>query len=400
VIDNAVFLGRVDAVRVAEFQSWERRVGGPMAARQQIVPSGAAFDLRDDDVLDRQADVREDAGVLVNLRTGHHVARDEDRNMVARLLGAIDGRSSYGEVLRSIAQPQREAASALCHRLLGPVIVVPATVERLERRLALAQVVRFPQQSPYAVPRPYWENSIAVRHALPALYDSAASADRFAEALCGLHRLATLGEDGRNFYGAASGMPTVPGELRQGPVRTWVTRGVLHTLARWLDALGVQETIVRAGAPPATDHAPLIDLLDDGSTCVHRGGAESIRTALEDVRQQLLAALRARERSARDTMIASCARMHQLICAVHPFANVNNSIAMNVVNDLLSSDGGRGVPHLFLDYLALRMTASGYAMAFAAVFASASDPSSELLRIATLEHWPSFKALRGPGRGA
>jgi hypothetical protein len=402
VTGNPVFLGHVAAASVADFQTWERRVGSRMAARKQMIPLDVGFDLRDADVLDRHADVRLVDSLLVDARTGYRMPLDADPNLAVRIVSAIDGRSSYADVLSAIPESQREAAASWCHRCLGSVIVAPAAVDRLERRLPLPELVRFPQQSPYAVSRAYWENSIAVRGALPLLYRAAATSQaEFRNALRGLHRLATLGEDGRNFYGAASGLPTVPGELRQGPVRTWVTRPVLQTMTRWLDELGVREPLVASGAPAGTGDTPLIDLVDGGLTCEHLGGGDSLNSALEAVQQQVLTALAAREQNPHRALLASCARVHQVMVAVHPFANVNNSIAMNIVNDLLTSGGAGALPHLFLDYLALRMTPSGYAEAFAAVVAAcAADfsvaPSRRrsvercdgLLRLATLEHFP------------
>jgi hypothetical protein len=44
-----------------------------------------------------------------------------------------------------------------------------------------------------------------------------------------------------------------------------------------------------------------------------------------------------------------------------PFYNVNNSIAMNIVNDCLARAGYGLLPYLLFDFMALRLSPDAYA---------------------------------------
>lgn len=292
---------------------------------------------------------------------------------------------------------ERLAADARDHQPVaaGPPVVGRDATARLERRLPLAELVRFPRQSPHAVSRAYWANAVAVRGALPLLYERAGDPAAFIETLQGVHRLATLGEDGRTYHGGASGIPTTPGAVRTENVRTFVNAVLLGTLRWWLIDLGDRNRLLPDGVRESVDGAPLLEIRAGGRRCVHvcGEGASSVTARLDPVRQDLLTAVEAVARSDRSSAIAACARFHQGMVTVHPFANVNNSIAMNVVNDLLVQGGAGAVPHLFLDYLAIRLEPAAYEDVFAVAVerygvggSCRADRGDDLLRRTMTEH--------------
>lgn len=266
----------------------------------------------------------------------------------------------------------------------------------LERRLPRAQLIRFPRQAPHLVPRAYWENAIAVRARLPFLYRSAGSRDAFIETLRGLHRLATLGESGDNAYAAGLDVPATPGALRGAPTRTFVNRVLLATLEAWADELGDGMTVLKGGVRLSPAGLPLYEIRAAGRRCLHAGDdAASVVVRLDEARLALRDAVDALGVPDAPRLVAACAAFHQLIVSVHPFANVNNSLAMNAVNDLLVRAALRPVPHLFLDHLALRLDSPDYARAFAAAVErygidesspAALDRATDLQRLAMTRH--------------
>jgi hypothetical protein len=84
-----------------------------------------------------------------------------------------------------------------------------------------------------------------------------------------------------------------------------------------------------------------------------------------------LAAALAESDSARpERAVAALARFHQRFVRLHPFRAANQSLAMNLVNRVLSRVCGAGVPHLLLDQLALRFSEAAYARQFACAVAA------------------------------
>jgi len=414
--ENPTFRQPISADQLAAFQEWERRAGQEMTARYHLIPSQVVFELRGSDVLARDSaveiDSAEERTVVVRTRSGE---RSEIRNLdaadVAGVLGAIDGRSSLDEVIARVGNSRRDVAS-VCRALLGSAITLPHAVADLERRLPLAQLVRFPQQSPYTLSRAYWENSIAVRDALGQLYDGAASLSDFLDALCGCHRLATLGETGRSYYGGGGGVATVPGGLRDLEVFTIVGRPVLRTLEKWVAQLELPDALVRSGPIISRGKREMVQIHDDGLRCVNvaRADDRSRGALLDEARVELQHALGARTASDVRSMLGACAHFHQLFVAAHPFYNVNHSLAMNVVNDLLAVAGLGSLPHLYLDYLAQRMNPDAYEVAFATVVdryairggdgesvQDARRAAARLLRIASVQMVAEFKTLQAAG---
>lgn len=370
--DTPIFRQPISAEHLAEFQEWERRAARETIARYHLIPSQAVFELRAPDVLARdpafEIHPEEGQSVLVHARTGERLEiRQPDARQLAAVLDAIDGATSFGELIARFPDAQREVA-ALCRDLLGSAITLPQVVGDLDRRLPMVQLVRFPQQSPYAVPRAYWENSIAIRDRLAVLYDSTGSRADFVEMLCGCHRLATLGENGRTYYGGGGGVATVPGGLRELEVLTGVGRPILRTLEAWAPQLGIADALVRHGSIHSRGQREMVRVYDDGLGCAHvvAAGDRSPRALLDEAREELQQALHARDAADIRTMLGACARFHQLFVAAHPFYNINNSVAMNVINDVLTAAAVGSLPHLYLDYLAQRTRPEDYVAAFAA----------------------------------
>lgn len=78
--------------------------------------------------------------------------------------------------------------------------------------------------------------------------------------------------------------------------------------------------------------------------------------------------LGAADAAARSADPKSCLRplaaFHQQFVRLHPFHCGNQSLGMNLVNRVLSRALGAGMPHLFLDHLAFRLSPEGYARVF------------------------------------
>jgi hypothetical protein len=408
---NRVFLGRIDPAEIRAYQAWERVAHHEMSERRSLFTARPIFELRTSDVLHRNASFQpashDGSTVLANSTTARRIAAGADSRVLALVVATIDGVSTFGQILDRLAAADREPFASTCQALLGSAITMPQAIEALERRLASTELVRFSQQPPYAVPRAYWENAIAIRDGLPILYRRAHSPADYVETLRGLHRVATLGQCGRNYYGGASGGQTTPGAFRVVEARTVFERPVLRTVARWSEQLGVREPLLASGGALVSDDGPLVELRSHGRVCIHasRGGEAFVSRALETSRRALVSGLAALDRADAHNLVAACARFHQVFVAAHPFANINNSLAMNVVNDLLVRGGMRAVPHLLLDALAVRSTSAAYEIAFGAVVAKyarryrsgegkeekSADPGADLLRMMMVESWQAIR---------
>jgi hypothetical protein len=88
----------------------------------------------------------------------------------------------------------------------------------------------------------------------------------------------------------------------------------------------------------------------------------------------------ARESSHACGRLRALAAFHQRFIQAHAFACGNQSLAMNLVNHVLSGALGAGIPHLILDHLALRASPEAYAELFAravATYLEADRPPAE-----------------------
>src|SRR6185369_9217325 len=143
--------------------------------------------------------------------------------------------------------------------------------------------------------------------------DSVRSLADFVEVLCGCHRLATLGENGRTYYGGGGGVATVPGGLRELEVLTGVGRPILRTLEAWAPQLGIADALVRSGSIHSRGQREMVRVHDDGLGCAHgvSGDDRSPLPLLDEAREELQQALRARDVADVHTMLGACARFHQ-----------------------------------------------------------------------------------------
>jgi hypothetical protein len=67
-------------------------------------------------------------------------------------------------------------------------------------------------------------------------------------------------------------------------------------------------------------------------------------------------------------MLGQLGRFLQLFALAHPFNNINASIAMNIVNDILEAQGLGRLPHLYIDYVAQRTRPSDFSLVFKAIY--------------------------------
>jgi hypothetical protein len=271
-----------------------------------------------------------------------------------RLLAALDGQRSVAAICAEPPFAERPGfVQALIEPLLGEAFLIPTSLDKLEKQLPIIELVRFPGQSPYAMPREYWENSIAVRGALGIFYEGLHDFGTFSARLRGLHRLATIGANASNYYGGAGGVPTVPGELREMPIENRFSDAKKRIFNFWLRLLEAPYALVESGEIVSSHQVPLVRITDEGHACHHPlgGAGEQLASQLNEVRVHLAAACAALATD-RARFLRSCALFHHAFAHAHPFGNINNSIAMNIVNDLLRRAGIGVVPHLYFDQVA------------------------------------------------
>jgi hypothetical protein len=355
--------------QIRAFQEWEQRNAARMLLRYADFPNRSAFGLRPSDVVTIDRHVRFDftgseprlldesgtcVGTIANAPVG----------LLQRFLAALDGQRSIAAICSE--QPFAQHAGslqALVEALLGGPFLIPASVDELESRLPAVELIRYPSQSPYAMPRQYWENSIAVRQALDELYSRANDFGAFADGLRGLHRLATLGANGRNYYGGAGGVATVPGEFRNTPLSNRFSPRKKWIFERWLRLLDVTCELVNSGSIVSSRDVPLTRIAEHGSECHHASGRDLLASQLNELRVHLAAACAALGTD-RDRLLRHCALFHHAFAHAHPFGNINNSIAMNIVNDLLGRAGVGVIPHLYFDQVAYFLQPEAYVRLF------------------------------------
>jgi hypothetical protein len=354
------------------------------------------FDARDDDVLVQAPDLSiETTGTSVVMRT-QALESGIDLSVLAeplrRFLDLCDGERTLGSARRDSGLAASEIDRILAGAF-GTVLFSPLAVAELDQRIPASEIVRFPG-SPYEIPRNYWGNMASVRNRLGALFDRSDEPLRALDELRALHVVTLLGDDGKTFYRPASRIAEkgiLPGTLWRTPSRTLETPGG----TRFVEGPRVNATFLGgdvygsllaelAGDPDATaarrEHRDA-DGLDWGR--IVRGRAEAdpddaewfcpprpiTIEHVESLFQSLSLALVSGDAS--DPVHA--ADFHQKFVRLHPFRAANQSLAMNIVNDLLTqtapvSRAGLttvGMPHLILDHLALRLAPDAYRRVFA-----------------------------------
>jgi hypothetical protein len=342
-----------------------------MLLRYADLPVTGAFGLRPSDVVTLNDQMRfgfRGGEARLFDHNGRYLGSlpDTPVDLLKRFLTAIDGRRSLGAICSE--QPFAEHAGnfqALVEAMLGGPFLIPATIDTLEKQLPAVEILRFPTQSPYAMPREYWENSLAVRQALDRLYASLNDFAAFCIGLRGLHRLATIGASGSNYYGGAGSVVTVPGEFRSTPIGNRFDERRKRLFNDWLRQLDVTDLMVENGTIISTNHVPLVAITDHGLECRHPYGpsGEQLASQLNEIRVQLAEA-RATLGPDRARFLRHCALFHHAFVHAHPFANINNSIAMNIVNDLLGGAEIGVLPHLYFDQVAYFLQPEDYVRVF------------------------------------
>lgn len=304
---------------------------------------------------------------------------------VERLLAAIDGQRTLLEA-RWIAELPVDAAARILRATFGLVVFAPGAVSDLESRLSSVEIVRYPT-SPYAVERTYWHNAADVRERAVTLRgELTRDVSSFVAALRELHVLQILGASLDSFYRPAS--PSTdggvdPGSFYLAPPRILERDG---SAAVFLDGLRVLAPAVggtRAfaalcasvgDAEAARGPREIVDAgVAWGRVTLARGDGDDAaklwfippRPIQDEHWAALCDALReAHAAPDRVTAIAAAARFHARFVRLHPFRCANQSIAMNLANQVVARVAGCGIPHLALDHLALRLAPAAYEEAF------------------------------------
>jgi hypothetical protein len=375
-----------------ELVAYERWLATQSADREDYLFAGARvrFESADEDVMVGPADLALDSRKgeleLSSKSLGGGVKlRGPSAKPLERVLPLIDGQRTLAEI-RAKSGRDRPALEQLVSQALGLVLFVPGAVSGLEAMLPGTEIVRFPG-TPYEVVRSYWTNMAGVRR------EAEASLALFAESpltwLRGLHVVLLLGPELSSFYRPASRISQAgvrPGALYDTPSRRIRSEDSVLLLSGPRVGVGLvggeryhRLLVSRAGDPESL--LPERELRD--ASDVDWGAVVSGRSVDEDhdgawfcpprplteahferLFSAYGAALAASENHDEPTAIRELSRFHYRFVRLHPFRCANQSLAMNLVNLVLTRLRGAGMPHLLLDQLALRFTESAYERVF------------------------------------
>lgn len=331
---------------------------------------------------------------LVSARLGADLALPGVAPGAARaLLAAIDGQRPLA-ALREVGGVTARDLTVLLEVAFGVVIFAPAAVAALDAGVPGVEIVRHPG-SPYEIDRAYWRNMVDVRRALeqaaPTLAD-AELAEAEPETALGVlrraHVLALMGGELTSFYRPASPIAArgaQPGALLHAASELVETPAGVRFVAgpRVHAAFVGGETYHRAlytvvGDPAAAQaRVHVADGLDWGRVVVARADTDARDEPwfcpprpldpahLRALFGALAAASRAAAAGDRDRVVPALADFHQRFVRLHPFRCANQCLAMSLVNQVLRRSHGAGMPHLWLDHLALRVTPAAYRRLFA-----------------------------------
>ncbi|MBW2528769.1 MAG: hypothetical protein JRI23_31630 [Deltaproteobacteria bacterium] len=410
-----------------EYQQWlqQRRQERSGERDYLMAESAPRFEPRKDDRV-AALDGLEVVGNGTDVRLRTPVASAEiavpgvKRSVVERLVGAIDGRRTLLEVSwRAEAEPG--AMARFLRASFGRVILAPAAVARLEQQLPGTEIVRFPC-APYGIERPYWENMIDLRSWFEAERGAVDDAEAFEALLRQLHVIALMGRSLQSFYQPASPVAdrtVAPGGWFDDPVRLERTYDVTIFLdgprvnASLVGGRGYHEALYESADDPealADDRALAEEEgLDWGRVVVARSQKDAAAGPwfcpprplepghFEALREALGRALAAATAGDREAAVAWAAGFHRRFVRLHPFHCANQSVAMNLVGAVLSRSHGRGIPHLVLDHLALRLSSEAYERVFArAVAAYSLEEPQPARRLVELQQRASrsFEVIR------
>ena len=365
---------RLDPKLIAEYQAWEQAANTDLPGRYAMGFRGAAvFSLYDQDtpVASQPADCAGDDG-HITLWFADPPASFEARDLVLgcadirALLSQMEGQTTFGHICKQCSgHLPEEQVRRLVQGLLGQAVFLPDAIQELEHRIRRVEIVRFPIQSPYLVLREYWSNCGDVREHVGDLLESLGSNREFRAALSDLHILATLGADLETRYGGSGGIPTVPGGYRTHPVRTGLATRKSQFIDEHLKRLGLRP-IRRDEYFAVSETGILLGAVAEEGRVFRHPPAEGgyLDKLLEETRISMAGAREDLIEGRRDSLLLSLSRFHKFFLHAHPFYNINNSIAMNIVNYCLSRAGFGVIPHLLLDFIALRADFDIYAEVF------------------------------------
>lgn len=308
-------------------------------------------------------------------------------HVTGRVLSLIDGSRVLAQVeAESGASP--EQLDRIMKATFGRVVLAPRTVERYQAALSGHAIVRFPAVA-YEIERSYWDNMIAVRDRVCDETRALSTVETFWPTLRKLHVLALLGAEGDSFYRPLSPIAerrARPGALYDKPAR------VLRTATEAFIIEGPRVSVPPVGND--TYFRLLSESLDDRAALaperevtdasgLHWGTVLTARArgdraalpwffpprpirpehlhAVASLWQKAYASAQSRGES---ECLDALAGLHWTFVRLHPFSCANQSLVMNLVNYLLDELGGAAIPHLLLDQLALRLSASAYARLF------------------------------------
>jgi hypothetical protein len=364
----------LDSVQIARYQNRERESGTDLPGRYAMGFQGKpVFALYDDDVptVEMRTDCLDgdrQATLCFNRQSSHSALTLQGANCtdIRQLLTALDGKTRLGDAcvrLSRLGSP--EELTRLCQALLGYAVFLPEAIRDLEQGIRRVEIVRFPMQSPYLVLREYWSNCRNVRAAIPALFSHLSSHSAFKTALADLHILATMGSDLCTYYFGSGGVPTIPGGYRTHPVCTGLAAGKAKFIDSYLEDIGLRK-FRRDEYYVVSDTGILLGAVaGDGLIFRHPPAKHRyLERILEEMRLVLADLAQHMERGSGQDIPLPLSRFHKLFLHAHPFYNINNSVAMNIVNYCLKEGGYGAIPHLLLDFIALRIEFEEYAHVF------------------------------------
>ena len=220
-------------------------------------------------------------------------------------------------------------------------------------------------QSPYLVLREYWSNSGDVRSAVSGLFDNLDTLSGFKGVLADLHILATMGKDLRTFYGGSGGVQTIPGHFRTHPLQTGLSNAKARFIDDYLKQIGLAG-YTRENHLVFSETHILLGYIDGEGIIFRHPPSDGgyLDGILDAVRETLVRVKELQGNPGNEDTLMELLRLHKLFLHAHPFYNINNSIIMNIVNFCLKKAGYGVIPHLLLDFIALRTGFDEYACVF------------------------------------
>jgi hypothetical protein len=417
---------------VLEYLSWLRQRSSSREA-----PDGYLFEaprvrftLAETDLVIAERDIRVSIAAsglrLTAPRAASEVAVEgldaSEREAVERLLFQLDGQAPLGALRARLDAPSERVLDALLGAAFGKLIFAPLAVMTAERAISGIEITRFPG-SPYEVARPYWKNMGAVRAAAGPLLEAVDDDQAFVRELRKLHVVLLMGADLQSYYQPASPISSgraapgrfmlTPAELIDGPDGVLFVSGP-RVAAVPLGGMLYHELLVRSlGRPDAAPLGRADPAKLDWGRLVHARAPTDPAPApwycpprplhaehLRALRGSLAAAMRAARAADRSACVAALAAFHQDFVRLHPFHCGNQSLAMNLVNGVLSQALGGGMPHLILDHLAFRLSPEAYARVFRRAVDAYVEPSTSVtaryLRLAS-NRTRTFELIRQIG---